>query len=480
MPILQRNSHFTATTSDGPATTDAALAALAAEAGLIDPVQEPSGSLSFLIPTDEGVAVDEDAGNESCNGGEETSTASLVSQLSGEGGIQVDSEGNFIIPQVDGPGDMLVSEEYEDADKEEQEPAQEEEEENAAAVEENAENAEDQPEPVAEERTSTPPPPPAEEVALPEAKVLEVPEAKEELKSEPEVEEQKLEEPKDAVPEEAAVEEQEEAEKEEKMVEDDVATEEAKVEEPAQPVSDTPEKAEAKVEEAQKVETPEEKTEEPAKEAADEALAPEKDSPEEESKEEEKPMEEEGEDDATVEKTSSTDAELTLVDVKKDVEGMEMDEAEPAAASAVEENGLKELALKVETPAEPMDTGDGVDKDSGAKDDAPVEEQHKDEEEDEEGDETPPSVTNGYVPVIKKEVPVPVATPSAQKMEHEASIVKVKEELEKKAVSDDDANALSTLASAALGSVEQQQKQQVAKVKSEQVGCLFIYSLFNE
>lgn len=43
-----------ASTSDGPATTDAALAALAAEAGLIDPVQEPSGDLSFMVSADDG------------------------------------------------------------------------------------------------------------------------------------------------------------------------------------------------------------------------------------------------------------------------------------------------------------------------------------------------------------------------------------------------------------------------------------------
>lgn len=86
-----------ATTSDGPATTDAALAALAAEAGLLDPVQESSAGLSFLMTRDEAKS------QESCNGSQDAATVSLVEPM------QVDGEGNLIIPQVDGPADLVFS-----------------------------------------------------------------------------------------------------------------------------------------------------------------------------------------------------------------------------------------------------------------------------------------------------------------------------------------------------------------------------------
>ncbi|KAH0545656.1 host cell factor 1 isoform X2 [Cotesia glomerata] len=97
MPQKQPSASL-ASTSDGPATTDAALAALAAEAGLIDPVQESSG-LNFMVNDD---GADEKA-EDSCNGNEASTTAALVS---GEA-MQVDGDGNFVIPQVDGPGDIF-------------------------------------------------------------------------------------------------------------------------------------------------------------------------------------------------------------------------------------------------------------------------------------------------------------------------------------------------------------------------------------
>lgn len=101
-----------ASTSDGPATTDAALAALAAEAGLIDPVQESSG-LSFLV-TDDGTGAEEKA-EDSCNGNEATTTAALVSQLGAGEPMQVDGDGNFVIPQVDGPGDIFSSDDEDES-----------------------------------------------------------------------------------------------------------------------------------------------------------------------------------------------------------------------------------------------------------------------------------------------------------------------------------------------------------------------------
>ncbi|CAD6244143.1 GSCOCG00013267001-RA-CDS [Cotesia congregata] len=101
MPQKQPSASL-ASTSDGPATTDAALAALAAEAGLIDPVQESSG-LNFMVNDD---GADEKA-EDSCNGNEATTTAALVSQLTAGEAMQVDGDGNFVIPQVDGPGDIF-------------------------------------------------------------------------------------------------------------------------------------------------------------------------------------------------------------------------------------------------------------------------------------------------------------------------------------------------------------------------------------
>lgn len=101
---------MTATTSDGPATTDAALAALAAEAGLIDPVQEPSGGISFMVATEDSSGKDDKA-EDGCNGNEG------VAQIDAGEPMQVDGDGNFIIPQVDGAADLFLSEdENKDAD----------------------------------------------------------------------------------------------------------------------------------------------------------------------------------------------------------------------------------------------------------------------------------------------------------------------------------------------------------------------------
>ncbi|XP_033352315.1 host cell factor [Bombus vosnesenskii] len=116
VPSQKQPSASLASTSDGPATTDAALAALAAEAGLIDPVQEPSGDLSFMVSTDDGGAGDGKM-DESCNGDETTTAAALVSQMGAGESMQIDRDGNFLIPQVDGPADLLLSDDDEENDK---------------------------------------------------------------------------------------------------------------------------------------------------------------------------------------------------------------------------------------------------------------------------------------------------------------------------------------------------------------------------
>ncbi|CAL7936581.1 unnamed protein product [Xylocopa violacea] len=116
VPSQKQPSASLASTSDGPATTDAALAALAAEAGLIDPVQEPSGDLSFMVSADDSGAGDNKM-EDSCNGDETTTAAALVSQMGAGESMQIDREGNFLIPQVDGPADLLLSDDDEENDK---------------------------------------------------------------------------------------------------------------------------------------------------------------------------------------------------------------------------------------------------------------------------------------------------------------------------------------------------------------------------
>ena len=113
-----------ATTSDGPATTDAALAALAAEAGLIDPVQESSSGLSFMMACDNSVMHGGDGqdtkSQESCNGNQDAATTAAATLAEP---MQVDGEGNLIIPQVDGPGDLIFSEDESETAAGEEEPA---------------------------------------------------------------------------------------------------------------------------------------------------------------------------------------------------------------------------------------------------------------------------------------------------------------------------------------------------------------------
>lgn len=75
------------------------------------------------------VATDDSAGGDdkmedSCNGNEATTAAALVSQMSTGEPMQVDGDGNFVLPQVDGPIDDLLLEGEEKMDVDE-EPASE-------------------------------------------------------------------------------------------------------------------------------------------------------------------------------------------------------------------------------------------------------------------------------------------------------------------------------------------------------------------
>lgn len=63
-----------------------------------------------MVATDDGAGGDGKV-EDSCNGNEATAAAALVSQMGAGEPMQVDGDGNFVLPQVDGPTDILLSEE---------------------------------------------------------------------------------------------------------------------------------------------------------------------------------------------------------------------------------------------------------------------------------------------------------------------------------------------------------------------------------
>lgn len=65
-----------------------------------------------MVATDDGAGGD-DKVDDSCNGNEATTAAALVSQMGAGEPMQVDGDGNFVLPQVDGPTDILLSEDEE-------------------------------------------------------------------------------------------------------------------------------------------------------------------------------------------------------------------------------------------------------------------------------------------------------------------------------------------------------------------------------
>lgn len=72
-----------------------------------------------MVATDDG-ATGDDKMEDSCNGNEATTAAALVSQMSAGEPMQVDGDGNFVLPQVDGPIDALLSEDEEKMDLDEE------------------------------------------------------------------------------------------------------------------------------------------------------------------------------------------------------------------------------------------------------------------------------------------------------------------------------------------------------------------------
>lgn len=76
-----------------------------------------------MVATDDGAGGD-DKMEDSCNGNEATTAAALVSQMGAGEPMQVDGDGNFVLPQVDGPIDDLLLEDEEKMDVDE-EPASE-------------------------------------------------------------------------------------------------------------------------------------------------------------------------------------------------------------------------------------------------------------------------------------------------------------------------------------------------------------------
>lgn len=76
-----------------------------------------------MVATDDGAAGD-DKMEDSCNGNEATTAAALVSQMGAGETMQVDGDGNFVLPQVDGPIDFLLSEDEEKMDVDEEPPSE--------------------------------------------------------------------------------------------------------------------------------------------------------------------------------------------------------------------------------------------------------------------------------------------------------------------------------------------------------------------
>lgn len=72
-----------------------------------------------MVATDDGAGGD-DKMEDSCNGNEATTAAALVSQMSAGEPMQVDGDGNFVLPQVDGPIDDLLLEDEEKMDVDEE------------------------------------------------------------------------------------------------------------------------------------------------------------------------------------------------------------------------------------------------------------------------------------------------------------------------------------------------------------------------
>lgn len=72
-----------------------------------------------MVATDDGAGGD-DKMDDSCNGNEATTAAALVSQIGAGEPMQVDGDGNFILPQVDGPMDTLLSDDEEKMDADEE------------------------------------------------------------------------------------------------------------------------------------------------------------------------------------------------------------------------------------------------------------------------------------------------------------------------------------------------------------------------
>jgi len=72
-----------------------------------------------MVTTDDGAGGD-DKMEDSCNGNEATTAAALVSQMGAGETMQVDGDGNFVLPQVDGPIDFLLSEDEEKTDLDEE------------------------------------------------------------------------------------------------------------------------------------------------------------------------------------------------------------------------------------------------------------------------------------------------------------------------------------------------------------------------
>lgn len=464
-------NNISASTSDGPATTDAAIAALAAEAGLIDPVPEPSGGLSFMVAADDGVG---DGGQmeDSCNGNEATTAAALVSQMDAGEPMQVDGDGNFVLPQVDGPIDALLSEDEEKMDLNE-EPAPSESTTESTNIDESAEVTEQdvniQPENIQTEKSTV-----NEEAATTEAATTDLPESiipsttsevPEEVPDNP---------PVDDVPIETSADDAEQPSEKEADIKPLI--DEAKMTKPDSPLIQSPVEAPSEQTTLEDIANPTvTKTDETQQEESSQAKDKELES---HSAEDEKPSAAEN---LSIEDTSHLPKDETQETEKKVKEEVEPEVDLPAENSLVKSEDANEsmitdditltTAVNITPTTTPVITP-SIQLKLEPTMDEPMEQ--------DKSPDLPISSINGVALPLEKEPESVAKVHTPVKVEVKDELASSKRENLKqdklngsRSETGDDSTALTTLATAALGSAESP-----IKVKSEQVDPISMYCIF--
>lgn len=420
-----------------------------------------------MVAADDGAAGD-DKIDDSCNGNETTTAAALVSQMGAGEPMQVDGDGNFILPQVDGPIDALLSEDEEKMDLDE-EPAPSESTTESANVDEPATVTEQdvnvQAENVQTEESTT-----KEEAATPEAATTEsitpaaTGEISEEAADNPSA---------DETPIETRADDAEQPNKKEvdnkplidetKPTKSDLPLVESPVEAPSEQVTltDVVNPAATKTDETQQDKSSQAK-------------------------------------DIKLEPYSAEDEKLATENLfAEDTDTSHLPKDETQEAEKVNENAKPEIDLsaenslaKSEDTSEPMATDDGTLTATDAVNVTPVTTpvvtpsvQMKLEPTDEpvENDKSPDvsisSINGVALPLEKETENTKVHTPVKMEVKDELASLK-RENLKQEKLNDarsetgDDSTALTTLATAALGSAESP-----IKVKNEQVNFIIMYNI---